>query len=170
MSHQQMNEVDEFITPALNQGLLGQPLDLAAINIARGRDVGIPTLNDFREAIGLVRYTSWTDFGQNMQHPSSLVNFIAAYAFDGSMAKAQAVFDLADGIRSATVALLRFWAARLAARGFDRSCQATRLLARRRHEASTRSTPGSAVWPKSISRAVCWVKPSTRSSSTRSSR
>ena len=88
MTHQQMNEVDEFVTPALNQGLLGQPLDLAAINIARGRDVGIPTLNDFREAVGLARYTSWTDFGQNMQHPSSLVNFIAAYSFDGDMAKA----------------------------------------------------------------------------------
>jgi Ca2+-binding RTX toxin-like protein len=98
MSHQQMNEVDEFVTPALNQGLLGQPLDLAAINIARGRDLGIPTLNDFREAIGLARYTSWTDFGQNMQHPTSLVNFIAAYTFDGSLAKAQAVLDLIDGV------------------------------------------------------------------------
>ncbi len=98
MSHQQQNEVDEFITPALNQGLLGQPLDLAAINIARGRDLGIPTLNDFREAIGLTRYTSWTDFGQNMQHPSSLVNFIAAYSFDGDLDKAQAILDLVDGV------------------------------------------------------------------------
>ncbi len=97
MTHQQMNEVDEFVTPALNQGLLGQPLDLAAINIARGRDVGMPTLNDFREAIGLLRYTSWTDFGQNMQHPASLVNFIAAYAFDGNVDKAQAVIDLGSG-------------------------------------------------------------------------
>ena len=97
MSHQQMNEVDEFITPALNQGLLGQPLDLAAINIARGRDVGIPTLNDFREAIGLSRYTSWTDFGQNLQHPTSLVNFIAAYSFDGDISKAEAIIGLVDG-------------------------------------------------------------------------
>jgi Ca2+-binding RTX toxin-like protein len=97
MSHQQMNEVDEFVTPALNQGLLGQPLDLAAINIARGRDIGIPTLNDFREAIGLARYTSWNDFGQNMQHPTSLENFIAAYSFDGNMAKAQAIIGLIDG-------------------------------------------------------------------------
>jgi Ca2+-binding RTX toxin-like protein len=97
MSHQQMNEVDEFITPALNQGLLGQPLDLGAINIARGRDIGLPTLNDFREAIGLVKYTSWNDFGQNMQHQSSLVNFIAAYSFDGNMAKASAIIGLVDG-------------------------------------------------------------------------
>ncbi len=69
LSRQQMNEVDEFITPALNQGLLGQPLDLPAINIARGRDLGIPTLNDFRAAIGLAEYTSWADFGANMFHP-----------------------------------------------------------------------------------------------------
>lgn len=97
MSHQQQNEIDEFVTPALNQGLLGQPLDLAAINIARGRDLGIPTLNDFREAIGLARYTSWNDFGQNMQHPTSLENFIAAYSFDGNMAMAHAIIGLVDG-------------------------------------------------------------------------
>ncbi len=100
MSHQQMNEVDEFVTPALNQGLLGQPLDLAAINIARGRDIGIPTLNDMREGLGLARYTSWNDFGQNMQHPESLDNFIAAYSFAGdaqAMEKAAAILGLADG-------------------------------------------------------------------------
>ncbi len=97
MSHQQMNEVDEFITPALNQGLLGQPLDLAAINIARGRDIGIPTLNEFRGKVGLTQYTSWDDFGHNMIHPQSLVNFIAAYAFDGDIARAQAIVGLFDG-------------------------------------------------------------------------
>ncbi len=100
MSHQQMNEVDEFVTPALNQGLLGLPLDLAAINIARGRDLGIPTLNDFRDAIGLARYTSWTNFGTNMQHPSSLANFIAAYSFTNDtagLAKAQAILGVLDG-------------------------------------------------------------------------
>lgn len=97
MSHQQMNEVDEFVTPALNQGLLDQPLDLAAINIARGRDLGIPTLNDVRHTLGYSEYTSWNDFGQNMQHPSSLANFIAAYAFDGDLQKAQTLVGIVDG-------------------------------------------------------------------------
>ncbi len=103
MSHQQMNAVDEFVTPALNQGLLGQPLDLAAINIARGRDLGIPTLNDFREALGLARYTNWTDFGNNMAHPESLANFIAAFSFSTepdlnvARAKGEAILALADG-------------------------------------------------------------------------
>ena len=40
------NEIDEFVTEALRNNLLGLPLDLAAINIARGRDTGIPSLND----------------------------------------------------------------------------------------------------------------------------
>jgi Ca2+-binding RTX toxin-like protein len=97
MSHQQMNEVDEFITPALNQGLLGLPLDLGAINIARGRDLGIPALNQFRQDLGLTRYISWADFGQNMIHPESLANFIAAYAFDGDLAKAQYMVGLFEG-------------------------------------------------------------------------
>ncbi len=97
MTHQQMNEIDEFITPALNQGLLGQPLDLAAINIARGRDVGIPTLNAFRSALNLAAYTSWNDFGLNMIHPDNLLSFIAAYSFDGNLAKAQAIIGLDNG-------------------------------------------------------------------------
>ncbi len=97
LTHQQMNEVDELLTPAMNTGLLGQPLDLAAINIARGRDLGLPTLNDFREAINLTRYTDWSDFGDSMVHPESLVNFIAAYSFDGDVARAQAIVGLRDG-------------------------------------------------------------------------
>ncbi|MEQ1712425.1 MAG: peroxidase family protein, partial [Hyphomicrobium sp.] len=111
LSRQQMNEVDEFVTPALNQGLLGQPLDLPAINIARGRDLGIPTLNDFRAAISLAEYTSWADYGVNMVHPESLVNFIAAYSFSDpsgvtpievSQAKAQYIIDLANGAPAGT--------------------------------------------------------------------
>ena len=38
------NEIDEFKTEALRNNLLGLPLDLAAINLARGRDTGIPSL------------------------------------------------------------------------------------------------------------------------------
>ncbi|MBQ0920052.1 M10 family metallopeptidase C-terminal domain-containing protein [Hydrogenophaga aromaticivorans] len=97
MTHQQANEIDEYVTPALNQGLLGLPLDLAAINIARGRDVGIPTLNAFRAAINLDEYVSWADFGANMIHPDNLVNFIAAYSFDGNVDRAAALIGLDNG-------------------------------------------------------------------------
>ena len=120
MSQQVSNEVDEFITPALQQSLLGQALDLAAINMARGRDVGLPTLNATRRALhdalvaervadpttphhsnlivdALNPYTSWNDYSSQMIHPDSVVNFIAAYAFDGDIAKAQAITGLNDG-------------------------------------------------------------------------
>jgi Ca2+-binding RTX toxin-like protein len=106
LTHQQMNEIDELLTPAMNQGLLGQPLDLAAINIARGRDIGLPTLNEFREAVGLSRYTSWSDFGSHMVHPESLVNFIAAYSLDGDVARAKAIVDAEAGDAAALAALL----------------------------------------------------------------
>ena len=120
MAQQVTNEVDEFLTPALQQSLLGQSLDLGAINIARGRDVGLPTLNETRRALhdalvaeraadpgtthhtnlivdALNPYTSWADFGSQMLHPDSLVNFIAAYAFDGVLDKAKAIVGLDDG-------------------------------------------------------------------------
>ncbi len=120
MSQQVSNEVDEFLTPAMQQSLLGQPLDLGAINIARGRDLGLPTLNQTRQMLhdallaeraanpgttmhvniaadSLTPYTSWADFGAQMQHPESLVNFIAAYSFDGNLDKANAIIGLSDG-------------------------------------------------------------------------
>ncbi|MGB3210386.1 MAG: peroxidase family protein [Desulforhopalus sp.] len=86
------NEIDEFVTEALRNNLLGLPLDLPAINIARGRDVGIPTLNAARRTFfdgtgdaQLRPYTSWVDFMENIKHPESLINFIAAYGTHASI-------------------------------------------------------------------------------------
>ena len=80
------NEIDEFVTEALRNNLLGLPLDLAVLNLARGRDTGIPSLNearrDFYEQTGdtwVKPYTSWVDLVQHLKHPESLINFIAAY-------------------------------------------------------------------------------------------
>ena len=46
MTRQVGNEIDEFVTSALRNNLLGLPLDLATINLARGRDTGVPSLNE----------------------------------------------------------------------------------------------------------------------------
>jgi len=128
MTRQFSNEIDEFVTPALQQKLLGQSQDLAALNIARGRDVGLSGLNEMRRQLsgsmsaqlqilqakysanpgdaslkelidktivlnlGLVPYTSWNDFqSTGLSHPESLVNFIAAYSFDGDIDKAELI-------------------------------------------------------------------------------
>src|SRR5262249_46312746 len=53
------NEIDEFVTEALRNNLLGTPLDLAVLNIARGRDTGIPTLNAARRDFYTQTGDSW---------------------------------------------------------------------------------------------------------------
>ncbi len=89
------NEIDEFVVEALRNNLLGLPLDLAAINIARGRDTGIPTLNQAREQLYaatsstfLKPYESWVDFTANLKNPASAINFIAAYGTHESISTA----------------------------------------------------------------------------------
>ena len=86
MSEQVGNELDEFTTETLRNNLLCLPLDLASINMARARSEGVPALNVFRRQLfnrtnegQLKPYTSWVDFGENIKHPESLVNFVAAY-------------------------------------------------------------------------------------------
>ena len=86
MTRQVGNELDEFVTDALRNRLLGLPLDLATLNIARARDTGIPSLNAARRSFyaesgnpALAPYSSWADFGFSMRNAASLVNFIAAY-------------------------------------------------------------------------------------------
>ncbi|TNC59867.1 peroxidase family protein, partial [Rubellimicrobium roseum] len=80
------SEIDEFIVPALRSNLLGLPLDLAALNIARARETGVPSLNQTREQLyndfgiaDLKPYESWTDFAQNLKNPISIINIVAAY-------------------------------------------------------------------------------------------
>lgn len=85
LSREVGNEIDELIVSDVRSNLLGLPLDLAALNIARGRETGIPSLNETRAqlynggAIDLKPYISWVDFSQHIKNPLSIVNFIAAY-------------------------------------------------------------------------------------------
>src|SRR4029077_2455495 len=95
MTRQVGNQIDEFVTEAVRDNLLGLPLDLAALNIARGRDTGLPSLNgaraQFYEMTGdsqLTPYTSWVDFAQHLKHPESLINFIAAYGTHAALTAA----------------------------------------------------------------------------------
>ncbi|SEI20752.1 peroxidase family protein [Tardiphaga sp. OK245] len=87
MTRQAGNQIDEFVTSALRNNLLGLPLDLATINLARGRDTGVPTLNEarrqFYEATNedslLKPYESWVDFAGHLKNEASIINFIASY-------------------------------------------------------------------------------------------
>ncbi len=42
------NSIDEFIVNNVRTNLLGLPLDLAVLNLSRGRETGIPSLNQTR--------------------------------------------------------------------------------------------------------------------------
>jgi Ca2+-binding RTX toxin-like protein len=85
-SDQTGNELDEFVTETLRNNLLGLPLDLPTLNLARARDAGVPSLNEVRRQAfaatndgAMTPYTSWSDYGQHLKHPESLINFVAAY-------------------------------------------------------------------------------------------
>lgn len=63
---QHMQEIDNEIIDDLRNFLFMTPtaehlLDLVSINIQRGRDHGLPAYNDFREAYGLSRKTSFSE-------------------------------------------------------------------------------------------------------------
>jgi Ca2+-binding RTX toxin-like protein len=102
-------QIDEMIIGTLRNNLLGLPLDLATINIARGRDAGVPPLQvarrTFFEQSGdpiLEPYTSWVDFGLSLKNGdnfgretsypnASLVNFVAAYGTHPSVLEVDTV-------------------------------------------------------------------------------
>ncbi|GAA1914407.1 hypothetical protein GCM10009737_14690 [Nocardioides lentus] len=108
-SDQVGNEIDEFVTETLRNNLVGLPLDLATLNIARARDAGVPSLNQFRRTVHaetgdsqLTPYGSWAELGQALRHPETLVNLVAAYGRHPSILAASSV----SGRRTAAKALV----------------------------------------------------------------
>ncbi|WP_434684985.1 peroxidase family protein [Pseudanabaena minima] len=92
------NGIDEFIVDDLRSNLLGLPLDLGALNIARGRETGVPSLNETRRQLynstglaDLKPYTSWVDFSLNVKNQLSIINFIAAYGTHTSITSQSSV-------------------------------------------------------------------------------
>ena len=109
LSRQVANELDEFVVDSVRNTLVGLPLDLPAINIARGRSEGITSLNRARAQFftathdaSVAPYANWNEFGLNLKHKESLVNFIAAYGTDPSITGVTSV----AAKRSAATALL----------------------------------------------------------------
>lgn len=64
--NQDAQKLDTCVVPALQDELFlnlhpDKAMDLLAINIARGREVQLPTFNDMRTALGLTPYTTYLD-------------------------------------------------------------------------------------------------------------
>jgi Ca2+-binding RTX toxin-like protein len=98
LSREVGNELDEFVVDSVRNTLVGLPLDLAAINIARGRSEGIPPLNVARRQFftatrdsAVKPYSNWFEFGLSLKHQESLVNFVAAYGNDPAITGAATV-------------------------------------------------------------------------------
>ncbi len=74
-------EIDHLIIDDVRNFLFGPPgifgLDLAALNIHRGRDHGLPTLNEARLGLGLAPYTS---FEQISSDPETTTRLASIYA------------------------------------------------------------------------------------------
>lgn len=113
------SEIDEFVTEALRNQLLGLPLDLPTLNLARGRDTGIPRLNEARRQFyaatqnsALAPYADWVELGLGLRNRASLVNFIAAYGTHPTITgattmadrrlAAQAILDLDPAVADAS--------------------------------------------------------------------
>ncbi|MEL7312935.1 MAG: peroxidase family protein [Pseudomonadota bacterium] len=83
LATQRHQMIDTKVVEDLRSFLFGAPgdggLDLAALNIQRGRDHGVGSYNDVREAIGLERYTSFDQITSDAEVQAALV---AAYDND----------------------------------------------------------------------------------------
>ncbi len=71
LAWQKSQSFDHMIVDDLRNFLFGPPgaggFDLAALNIQRGRDRGIPSYNDVREALGLKRVKKFSDITSDKQ-------------------------------------------------------------------------------------------------------
>ncbi|MEN7341800.1 MAG: peroxidase family protein [Pseudomonadota bacterium] len=83
LASQQHQAIDVHVIEDLRSFLFGAPgdggLDLAALNIQRGRDHGVGSYNDVREVIGLGRVTAFTEITSDVDVQIALAS---AYAND----------------------------------------------------------------------------------------
>ena len=57
------NEHRNFMATEMKENVADPPrFDLVALNLQRGRDMGLPSFNDVRELFGLPRYESFSEF------------------------------------------------------------------------------------------------------------
>ena len=80
LASQYAEQLDNMLIDDVRNFLFGPPgaggFDLASLNIQRGRDHGLPSYNDVREALGLARRTSFAEVSSD---PDTQARLAAAY-------------------------------------------------------------------------------------------
>ena len=80
LAKQLHQKIDLLLVDEVRNFLFGPPgaggFDLAALNIQRGRDHGLPSLNDVRDQLGLIPYTS---FDQINSDPDAQISLAATF-------------------------------------------------------------------------------------------
>ncbi len=78
LAAQVCQKVDPFVIDAVRNFLFGPPgaggFDLASLNIQRGRDHGLPSYNDMRDAVGLSRVTSVAEISSDTEVQQRLLD------------------------------------------------------------------------------------------------
>ena len=170
MTSQVGSEIDEFVTHVLRNQLVGIPLDLAALNIARGRDTGIPLAERGPPAV---------QGGRQRRHPARPLHELDRLRAEPEEPGLDR--ELHRGLRDARDDHGRRDRRRQAGRrhgaGLRRRGRRRRTVTpsstapasmRRSSAASRTSTSGSAAWPRRRwPSAACWAPPSPSSSSCR---
>jgi len=71
LSRQRAQTIDPFLVDDVRNMLFGPPgaggFDLAALNLQRGRDHGLASYNDLRQALGLPRAQTWGDISSSRE-------------------------------------------------------------------------------------------------------
>lgn len=143
LANQPSQPVDIYIVDDVRNFLFGPPgsggFDLAALNIQRGRDHGLPSYNDMRKALGLKRARSFSDISSKKKirrrlasvynRPNDVDLWVGGLAEDRER-KAQ-VGELFYKIINMQFNLLRdgdrFWYARTLSKAEKRMVEDTRL-------------------------------------------
>lgn len=78
LNHQQAETIDTKLVSAIRNMLFGPPgaggMDLAALNIQRGRDHGLPSLTQARAQLGLSPYSSFTQISSDLMLTKQLAD------------------------------------------------------------------------------------------------
>lgn len=82
LASQRCQSIDTYVIDDVRNFLFGQPgsggFDLVSLNIQRGRDHGLPSYNDARDSLGLLRLSSFAQLTSDTELQAKLASAYAS--------------------------------------------------------------------------------------------